>query len=47
MPSKLDGFDVGLNISGIILFPLALLLLTFPIWVGNLDVSSVGPPPTS
>ena len=44
---KMDGFDVGMNISGIILFPLALLLVSFPFWIGNIDVSGVGPPPTS
>jgi hypothetical protein len=46
-PDKVDGFDVGMNISAIILFPLALLLLSAPIWLGSIDVSSVGPPPTS
>ena len=46
-PDKMDGFDVGMNISGIILFPLAVVIATFPFWIGGLDVSSVGPPPTS
>mmetsp|Transcript_26479 Transcript_26479/g.45324 ORF Transcript_26479/g.45324 Transcript_26479/m.45324 type:complete len:141 (+) Transcript_26479:28-450(+) len=46
-PDKLDGFDVGMNISAIILFPLALLVLSVPFWIGSIDVSSVGPPPTA
>jgi hypothetical protein len=46
-PTKLDGFDVGMNISGIILFPLAILLFSFPFWIGSVDLSDVGPPPTS
>ena len=46
-PTKLDGFDLGMNISGIILFPLAIILATFPFWIGNIDISDVGPPPTS
>ena len=46
-PSKLDGFDLGLNISGIILFPLCFVVLFFPFFMGSIDVSSVGPPPTS
>ena len=46
-PDKMDGFDVGMNISGIILFPLAVVIATCPFWIGGLDVSSFGPPPTS
>ena len=46
-PTKLDGFDVGMNISGIILFPLAIILATFPFWISSVDFTSVGPPPTS
>ena len=46
-PDELDGFDLGMNISGIILFPLAIILATFPFWIGNIDVSQVGPPPTA
>ena len=44
-PSRIDGFDVGLNLSGLILLPLALLLATVPFWIGAIDVSDVGPPP--
>ena len=44
-PSRIDGFDVGLNLSGLILLPLALLLATVPLWIGAIDVSDVGPPP--
>lgn len=46
-PTKMDGFDIGMNISGIILFPLAIILATFPFWIGGVDFNSVGPPPTS
>ena len=46
-PTKADGFDVGMTISGIILFPLTLVVLAFPFFMGNIDVNSVGPPPTS
>lgn len=46
-PTKMDGFDVGMNISGLVLFPLAILLLSVPFWIGTIDVSDVGPPPTS
>jgi len=45
-PDKLDGFDVFMNLSGLILFPLAILLFAAPFVMGNIDVSSVGPPPT-
>eukprot|EP00325_Prymnesiales_sp_UTEX-LB-985_P007453 CAMPEP_0174708828 /NCGR_PEP_ID=MMETSP1094-20130205/10974_1 /TAXON_ID=156173 /ORGANISM="Chrysochromulina brevifilum, Strain UTEX LB 985" /LENGTH=83 /DNA_ID=CAMNT_0015907437 /DNA_START=194 /DNA_END=445 /DNA_ORIENTATION=- len=44
-PTNLDGFDVGMNVSGLILFPLAILVFTVPFWIGSIDVSSVGPPP--
>ena len=44
-PSRIDGFDLGLNLSGLILLPLALLLATVPFWIGAIDVSDVGPPP--
>ena len=46
-PTKLDGFDVGMNLSGLILFPLAIALVTVPFWIGNIDVGDVGPPPSS
>lgn len=46
-PAGMDGFDLGLNLSGIILLPLALLIASVPFWIGSIDVSSVGPPPTS
>ena len=45
-PTDLDAFDVGMNISGLILFPLAIILATFPFWIGTIDVGDVGPPPT-
>ena len=46
-PKRLDGFDVGMNFSALILFPLAIILFTVPFWIGGIDVSDVGPPPTS
>ena len=46
-PKKMDAFDVGMNLSGLILFPLAILICSVPFWIGNIDVSSVGPPPMS
>jgi hypothetical protein len=46
-PTEVDGFDVGMGISGVLLFPMAVLLASFPFWIGNLDVTSVGLPPTS
>jgi len=46
-PASLDGFDVGMNLSGLILFPLAIALATVPFWIGSIDVGDVGPPPTS
>jgi hypothetical protein len=39
-PTKIDGFDVGMKLSGLILLPLAILLCTAPFWIGD-----VGPPP--
>ena len=44
-PKGLDGFDVGMNISALILFPLAIILFSVPLWIGSIDVSSVGAPP--
>ena len=46
-PSKVDSFDASMYVSGLILFPLAIIVLTFPFWIGNVDLSSAGPPPTS
>lgn len=47
VPNRSDAFDVGLYI----LFPIMVvglgLFAFFPILVQNIDVSSVGPPPTS
>eukprot|EP00966_Prymnesium_polylepis_P002900 65938-Prymnesium_polylepis.1 len=42
-PTKMDGFDVFMNLSGIILFPLAILLFAAPFMMGNIDVSSSAP----
>jgi hypothetical protein len=46
-PTRADGFDITMGISAVILFPLAVILFTFPFWIGSVDISSVGPPPTS
>ena len=46
-PKKLDGFDLGMNLSGLILFPLAIAVFAFPFFLDSIDVNSVGPPPTS
>lgn len=47
VPGRSDAFDVGLYI----LFPIMIvglgLFAFFPILVQNIDVTSVGPPPTS
>jgi len=43
---KIDGFDAGMYSSAVVLLPLAIILGTFPFWIGNIDVSSVGPPPS-
>ena len=44
-PKTLDAFDVFMNLSGAILLPLALVVLTVPFWIGNIDISDAGPPP--
>ena len=36
-----------MNLSGLVLFPLAVLLATVPFWIGSVDVGEVGPPPMS
>jgi hypothetical protein len=45
-PTKMDGFDMGMAVSGVILVPLTLAVLAFPFLIGGIDVNSVGPPPT-
>lgn len=47
VPERADGFDVGLYIAFPFMVIGCLLFLAFPLLVGNIDVSSVGPPPTS
>lgn len=52
VPQRMDGkgrsdaFDVGLYIAFPIMVISGLLFALFPLIVGNLDVDSVGPPPT-
>ena len=43
-PTKPDGFDLGMNLSGLILFPLAVVLFSVPFWIDGMDL---GPPPMS
>lgn len=45
--NRRDGFDVGLWIAFPIMVISCLAFVFFPILIGNIDVSSVGPPPTS
>ena len=45
-PTKMDGFDIGMVLSAVILIPLTLAIFAFPFLIGNVDVNSVGPPPT-
>ena len=47
VPERADGFDVGLYIAFPFMVIGCLLFLAFPLLAGNIDVSSVGPPPTS
>ncbi|KAL7533442.1 hypothetical protein ACHAWF_004496 [Thalassiosira exigua] len=44
---RTDAFDVGLYIAFPIMVISCLAFVFFPIIVGNIDVTSVGPPPTS
>lgn len=43
---KVDGFDIGMTISAVILVPLTLAVFAFPFVMGSIDINSVGPPPT-
>jgi len=36
----------GMTASAVVLVPLALAVLAFPFFIGSVDISSVGPPPT-
>jgi hypothetical protein len=44
--SRTDAFDVGLYIAFPIMVLSSLAFVFFPFLIGNIDVSSVGPPPT-
>lgn len=44
---RTDAFDVGLYIAFPIMVVSCLAFVFFPLIVGNIDVTSVGPPPTS
>ena len=45
--NRSDAFDVGLYIAFPIMVLSGLALVAFPFFMGSLDVSNVGPPPTS
>ena len=34
-PGKMDGFDLGMVVSGVVLTPLAIGVLTFPFWISK------------
>ncbi|KAL7538678.1 hypothetical protein ACHAXR_009478 [Thalassiosira sp. AJA248-18] len=44
---RTDAFDVGLYIAFPIMVISCLAFVFFPLIIGNIDVNSVGPPPTS
>lgn len=46
-PERSDAFDVGLYIAFPLMVLSGLAFALFPFIMGNLDVDSVGPPPTS
>merc|ERR1712127_926275 len=39
-PKKMDGFDIGMTASAVVLVPLALAVLAFPFFIGSVDISS-------
>lgn len=45
--NRSDGFDIGLYIAFPFMVIGCLIFAFFPMIVGNIDVTSVGPPPTS
>ncbi|KAL7431218.1 hypothetical protein ACHAXM_002566 [Skeletonema potamos] len=45
--NRSDAFDIGLYIAFPIMVIGCLIFAFFPLIVSNIDVSSVGPPPTS
>jgi hypothetical protein len=46
VPGRSDAFDVGLYIAFPIMVVTGLFFAFFPLFMGNIDVTSVGPPPT-
>jgi hypothetical protein len=46
VPGRNDAFDVGLYIAFPLMVASCLLFAAFPFIMGNIDTSSVGPPPT-
>lgn len=47
VPGRSDAFDVGLYIAFPLMVLSGLAFAFFPLIMGNIDTSSVGPPPTS
>ncbi|KAL7450797.1 hypothetical protein ACHAWC_002646 [Mediolabrus comicus] len=47
IPGRSDAFDIGLYIAFPIMVIGCLIFAFFPLIVSNIDVTSVGPPPTS
>lgn len=47
VPGRTDAFDVGLYIAFPLMVLSGLAFAFFPLIMGNIDASSVGPPPTS
>ena len=45
--SDTDAFDVGLYVAFPLMVLASLAVVVFPLFMGNIDTSSVGPPPTS
>jgi hypothetical protein len=46
IPGRSDAFDVGLYIAFPLMVISGLLFAFFPVIMGNIDTSAVGPPPT-
>jgi hypothetical protein len=43
--TALDGFDIGMALSAVVLVPLTLAVFAFPFFIDGIDINSVGPPP--
>ena len=47
VPGRTDAFDVGLYVAFPLMVLASLAVVIFPLFMGNIDTSSVGPPPMS